>query len=206
MRYQQFIEQLAQKRPSPRVHIEDLVSLVHDYHHGVGRVFFRYFDHFPGSQYGIFFWMEEELAGRNEEPHRDAQIHLSSVLRDDRPLRRIVAAKEMMHVFDEEKQRTANVEQLRTLLNDIAEKPFLDEASAQYAADREALWKAIIALVPPWLRQEYLDQARAGVIKPAELAARWWLPENVAAAVVGSQYETAAARFGIDIQALSVAA
>lgn len=199
MHYNRFFECLIELRPMPRVEVTQLATIVNQRHNGVGTVSFRTFQDFPGAQLGAFVWLDEDRTSPHEEAFRDAIIFLNSVLHDQRSERRIVAAKELMHVFDAEDERTGTPEAFRQLLHDMENMPLFEDASRQYQADRSALWKAILALVPPWLRREYLAPWRAGQIKAAELATRWWIPENIAASAMGSYYEQMADRLEIDI-------
>ncbi len=106
-------------------------------------------------------------------------------------MRRIVAAKELMHVFDAPGQRASDPALVRKLIQEINSKPLSEDSSEPYKADRFALWKATIALVPPWIRDEFIDQWRAGTVKAHELVARWWLPESVVSAAMGAYYPIA---------------
>ena len=112
-------------------------------------------------------------------------------------MRRIIAAKELMHVFDGIGQRTDTPDKFRQLLSDIASTPIDVDINSPYWADRAALWKATIALIPPWIRDPYLEQWQAGTVKSHELSVRWWVPENVAAAAMSDYYEKAMLLFGI---------
>ena len=196
MHFSAFFKRLAELKPSPRVEVEQLRQIVNQRHTGVGSVTFRYFADFPGAQWGNFIWLEEERTSPHEEPFNDAVIFINDRFSEDRSMRRIIGAKELMHVFDTSGQRAGDAESFRRLLSDIASKP-MDGASEPYGADRIALWKATVALVPPWLREEYLEQWNAQAIKAHELAARWWLPETVVAAAMGSYYPAALEMFGI---------
>lgn len=199
MLYNRFFELLAEAKPKPRVAIGDLAQIVNQRHTGVGTVTFRYFDAFPGSQHGAFVWQEEDRTSPHEESFRDAIIFISSALKEQRPERRVVAAKELMHVFDCEDQRTGDADAFRRLLHDMENMPLPDDASPQYQADRSALWKAILALIPPWLRREYIDAWNERNVKAAELATRWWVPENIVTTAMGDYYEVMAARFGVNL-------
>ena len=141
--------------------------------------------------------MDEERTSPHDEPFNDAVVFINDRFAEDRPMRRIIAAKELMHVFDTASQRAGDPESFRKLLADIASKP-MNGASEPYGADRSALWKAIVAMVPPWIRAEYLEQWRSQSIKVHELAARLWLPESIVAAAMGEYYETALRLFGIE--------
>lgn len=194
------LELLAEKGQGKRVAIDALIQLVDLHHAAVGSITFKYFQHFPGAQHGNFIWLEEERTSPHEEPFNDALIFINSEFRQDRPMRRLIAAKELMHVFDGPNQRTATPQDFRKLINEIEAKPVSDDISAQYDADRMALWKATIALVPPWLRAEYLPAWNSGDVQAPELAARWWLPEVTVSSAMGSYYEKMCERFGVNIE------
>jgi hypothetical protein len=197
--FDRFFEALAEAQPRPRVEINDLAVIVNQRHHGVGTVTFRYFDDFPGAQLGAFVWLDEDRSSPHEEAFRDAIVFINSDLKEQRPERRVVAAKELMHVFDPPEQQAGDPDSFKRLLHDMENMPLYDDASPQYQADRAALWKAIVALIPPWLRQEYLAAWNDRSIKAPELATRWWVPENIVTSAMGEYYETMAARLGIDL-------
>lgn len=197
MLFHSFINNLAEKKPRPRIEIATLLGLVNAHHLGVGTVTFKYFQDFPGAQLGNFIWLDEDRTSAYDDTYSDAIIFINSNLRTDRPMRRLVAAKELMHVFDGEDQRTSTPEDFKKLINEIADKPVSHDISKQYDADRWALWKAIIALVPPWLRAEYLADWKTQDVKAPELAARWWVPESIAASAMSDYYETMCERFQV---------
>jgi len=190
-----FFQCLADRKPEPRVAVQLLKKIVDDHHPGVGRVQFRYFQHFDGAAAGNFIWLEEQRTSPYEEPFNDAVVFINSQISEDRPMRRIVAAKELMHVFDSPEQRVTSRVAFMELVREIESTPVAGDASPAYEADRGALWKAIIALVPPWIRDPYLPQWTAGAVKAPELAARLWLPEAVVTAAMGAYYERAFSRF-----------
>lgn len=166
-----------------------LRDIVNVHHQGVGTVTFKFFDDFPGAQFGTFIWLDEERTSPHDEPYNDAVVFINSRYRDDRPMRRLIAAKELMHVFDTTEQKTGDPDKYRTLLKEIESTPIQEDMSQQYAADRVALWKAVIALVPPWIRDEFKGQWDSGAVKAPEIAARLWLPEVTVSAAMGDYYE-----------------
>ena len=195
MLYPAFYKCLTDRHPHPRVEVELLRQIVNDHHVGVGRVSFRFFEDFEGAEFGNFIWLDEERTSAYEEPFNDAVVFINSRFRDERPMRRIVATKELMHVFDGAEQRVTTREAFVALLREIESNPMPEDASLAYDADRGALWKATLALVPPWIRNEFLEPWKAGTVKAPELAARLWLPEQVVNAAMGTYYERAFALF-----------
>lgn len=155
----------------------------------------KFFSDFDGAQFGNFIWLEEERTSPYEEPFNDAVVFINSRFVKDLPMRRIIAAKELMHVFDDKSAQTDDRRKFVDLLTEIASSPVPADASERYAADRGALWKAILCLIPPWIRNEYLDQWNDQTIKAPELASILWLPENVVAAAMGAYYDVAVRRF-----------
>lgn len=195
MKFPAFYRCLEDRKPHPRVDVELLKTLVNDHHAGVGRVEFRFFQDFDGAEIGNFIWLEEQRTSPHEDPFNDAVVFINDRFENNRPMRRIIAAKELMHVFDAPEERIGDKESFRALLLEIESNPVAAESSLAYAADRGALWKATLALIPPWLREEFRADWNGGNIKPAELAARWWLPENVITAAMGDYYERMYERF-----------
>lgn len=195
MLFPAFFRCLADQKPEPRVPVQLLKKIVDDHHAGVGRVEFRYFQDFDGASAGNFIWLDEDRTSAYEEPFNDAVVFINSQFSEDRPMRRIVAAKELMHVFDAPEQRVPSRAAFMDLIREIESSPVPADASLAYEADRGALWKAIIVLVPPWIRDAYLPQWTAGTVKAPELAARLWLPEAIVTAAMGSYYERVFDRF-----------
>ncbi|MEQ1640348.1 MAG: hypothetical protein ABL881_06025 [Novosphingobium sp.] len=194
MLYSDFFQELTTRAPAPRVEVDLLAEIINSRHQGVGTVSFRWSDDFEMAQWGTFLWMEEERTSPHEEAFRDAVVFVNSIFKTDRPMRRIIAAKELMHVFDDVDHRADTPDKFKMLLQEVASQTLSEEASAIYLADRRALWKAILALVPPWIREPYLSEYPNNV-KAAELAARWWLPPNIAEAAMGPGYDLARATF-----------
>lgn len=192
--YRDFFNELSARAPAPRVEVDLLADIINARHQGVGTVSFRWSDDFEMAQWGTFIWLEEERTSPHEEPFRDAVVFVNTMFKNDRAMRRIIAAKELMHVFDDEDHRADGADKFRQLLQEVASQTLSEEASAIYLADRRALWKAIIALVPPWIREPYLSDYPNSV-KAAELAARWWLPPNIAEAAMGPGYDLALSQF-----------
>lgn len=189
MQFPAFFKCLAERQPKPRVELNLLRELVDIHHSGVGHIKFKYFPDFDGAELGGFIWLEDERTSPHEDPFNDALVFINDRYKDNRPWRRLVAAKELMHVFDGPGQQVPDEKTFRALLADIQANPVVADWTEAYAADRGALWKATITLVPPWLRDEFLPAWKAGSVKPPELAARWWLPEGVVTMAMGEYYE-----------------
>lgn len=195
MNFPEFFKCLEERRPHPRVDVELLKSIVNDHHKGVGKVEFRFFQDFEGAEIGNFIWLQEERTSAYDEPFNDAVVFINDKFENNRPMRRTIAAKELMHVFDAPEERIGDKDSFKALLLEIESNPVAAESSLAYAADRGALWKATLALIPPWLREEFRAEWTGGSVKAAELAARWWLPENVITAAMGDYYERMYERF-----------
>lgn len=195
LRFSQFFTRLADDAPTPRVSVDLLARIVKDCHAGVGELEFRYFPDFDGAQHGNFIWLEEERTSPYEGPYNNAIVFVNERFRTDRPMRRLIAAKELMHVFDDAANQTRSDNAFRTLVSEIGSIPLLEDASPAYRADRIALWKAIIALVPPWIRDPYRAKWATQDVRAHELAVRWEVPESIAAAAMGTYYDTARLRF-----------
>jgi hypothetical protein len=157
LHFHQFFRCLEEKQPSPHVDVEYLRDIVNLNHVGVGKVTFKYFKDFEGASLGTFIWLEEDRTSAHEEPFSDAVVFVNDKFANDERGRRIVSAKELMHVFDTPAQRSNTPQRVESLMREIESNPVTEDASEQYNADRYALWKAILCLVPPWLRDEYKE-------------------------------------------------
>lgn len=195
MQFKEFFKILEDKKPSPRVEVETLRVIIDLHHIGVGKLEFRYFSDFENASLGHFIWGEEERTSAYDDAFNHVLIFLNDKLADDRAWRRFVSAKELMHVFDTDEGKAGDAEKYKLLVNELASNPMLEDQSAPCAADREAAWKAILCLVPPWIRGQYLDGWNENKIDASELAARFWLPEQVVSAAMGPYYETVHDRF-----------
>lgn len=195
MLYDGFFHCLSKQERGSRVPVGQLSQIVNNYHTGVGTVTFKYFPDFPGAEFGTFIWLDEDRSSAHEEPFNDAVVFINDRYRDDRPMRRLIAAKELMHVFDTGAQKTDDPDKYRRLLKEIQDTPVQQDMSDQYAADRIALWKATIALIPPWIRAEFKAGWDSNDIKAPEIAARLWLPEATVSAAMGDYYDQMLARF-----------
>ena len=70
-------------------------------------------------------WKRIEQA-LTEEPFNNAVIFINDLYQNDRPMRRLIAAKELMHVFDEAESQTRNEGHFRILISEIGSVPLLD--------------------------------------------------------------------------------
>lgn len=106
-------------------------------------------------------------------------------------MQRFVVAKELMHVFDSPTEKANNIDRFKNLVSQIASKPMLTDMEAYYVSDRNAYWKALICLIPPWLREKYLADWNALNGSLSNAAAELRLPEPYVAAAMGGYYDTA---------------
>lgn len=197
MLFPAFYRHLEDLKPEPRVLVSEIQRIIDVHHTGVGTIRNKWFPDFPKAGDGNFIWLEEERTSAYEEPFSDAIVFVNDRYRDDREMTRVIAAKESMHVFDTTEQRTCDGDSFRRLLSEIASKPMQADISEPYAADREALWKAILCLVPHWLRDAYLEDWQSGAVQAHELAVRWWIPEKFAAQAMNPYYDEARRKFGL---------
>ncbi|HBK06234.1 MAG TPA: hypothetical protein DDZ81_10260 [Acetobacteraceae bacterium] len=188
MLFKDFFKCLSEKPFTNLIEVDTLADIVNLHHFGVGTLTFRNFPDFQGAQPGNFIWLESDRTSPYEEAFNDAVVFVNENILDDLPTVRIVAAKELMHVFDGAEQRANSPEKFKELLEEIASSPARNDTSPQYDADRVALWKAILALIPPWIREQFVDAWDKGDIKAPELARRLVLPEEVVAAAMGRYY------------------
>ena len=193
MQFRDFFRLITEKRPSPRVEFEMLRDLVTLHHFGVGKVTVKYFPDFDGAQLGNFIWLEQERTSPYEEPFNDAMIFVNNKVKEP-ALRRFIAAKELMHVFDSAVQRTDTRVKFEQLLEEIGSMPIRGDMSEGFTADREALWKAVLCLIPPWIRDEHKSDWGQTLTAP-ELAGRLVLPMEIVEAAMGSYYDRMFERF-----------
>ena len=71
--------------------------------------------------------------------------------------RRLVCAKEIMHIFDSSSARANSEEKFRILLNELETAPLSSDASPMYQSERNALWMALLVLCPERLRAPCLN-------------------------------------------------
>lgn len=195
MLFRDFIRHLDDGQPPPIVRVGLLIELVNTRHLGVGEVERRWFDGPSNCLPGTFIWWAPERTSPYEEGFNNATIFLDRKIERDVPMRRIVTAKELMHVFDTAERQVGNPDAFVSLTGDIEAEPLPGDASAMYLADEAAVWMAILALIPPPLRAAAHGAWADKTVTTAELAWRWRVPEIVAARAMGSYYETAQHRF-----------
>ena len=195
MLYKDFIRCLSERPRTPWICVSALAELINLHHFGVGRVIFKRFENVQGAQPGGFIWLDEDRTSPHEEPFNDACVFVNDKYADDRPLRRLICAKELMHVFDTHKQQVRDRLSFENFINQIASEPVFGDTSPQYRADRDAYWKAAIALVPPWIRSKHITESTLVTAGSHKVAEKLVLPPQFVEVVLRPYYETAAARF-----------
>jgi hypothetical protein len=188
---------LSEAEPAPFISVDALAKLVNDHHFGIGSLTFRVVEDSPGAPWGNIILRPEDRTSPYEEPFRDAEIFINSSFFTDESMRRLVGAKELMHVFDSAEHRAGSPEVFRLLVQEIASSPMLDDASMPYRADREALWKAIVALIPPWLRNEHKPSCSGDEADFRKAANILKVPPAAVRAAMGDYYEKALVRFKV---------
>ncbi|CAN7428248.1 hypothetical protein [Brucella pseudogrignonensis] len=93
----------------------------------------------------------------------------------DKAMRRLVYTKELMHVFDEDDEKTDTPEKL-----DIQAEAFSDpgkQTPPQFIAENKALWRAISVLCQESRRLEFQDELIKGTKSLAVISASLQIPE-----------------------------
>ena len=199
MEYERLIAILGETNPRRSVtSVEHLITLVNLHHKGVGQVSRQFFPNFEGAQAGHFLWLPEDRTSPHDDAFNDAIIYINDLYRDDAPMRRLIACKELMHVFDTDKQKANTPTKLITLIQEIESSPPLQDSSDPYTADRIDTWKALIALVPPWEREKYRLSWDSQTISANTLATRWVIPEFSVRHAMGLYYPKAVAAFKVN--------
>lgn len=88
--------------------------------------------------------------------------------------RRLILTKELMHVFDEENEKTADAAAL-----DVQIERFSDpsvEISPQFRAEGKAYWRALAVLCQKDRRIEYREQLNRGAVSVEVVSAALRLP------------------------------
>jgi hypothetical protein len=97
--------------------------------------------------------------------------------------RRLVAIKELLHLFDHSKNQTATAFDCEKLIDGLASirsaKSFLDVKALQAWADYLMLYYAISVAFPEAVRELFYDDYKAGHISVADVRHRIDLPEEV---------------------------
>ncbi|MGO2958678.1 MAG: hypothetical protein ACTIDN_06525 [Acetobacter sp.] len=186
--------------PAPAVKISTILRVINLYCSEVGKITFRYIpDPTNRLQAGNFIWLDEERTSPYDEPYRDAIVYLNEYkTKDNLPFRRLVSTKELMHIFDSSDERAGSRETVSKLLAEIASQPTSEFSSAPYKAEGEARWKAYMALIPPTLREKYLNDYRQGSISADDLSCQLQVPAFVVEAVMldnGGLYEKMLQKF-----------
>ncbi len=100
---------------------------------------------------------------------------------------RFVTVKEMMHLFDEENQKTGSPEQFDDLLSEFS-SPMIQN-SDQMVSEIASFWRAIAVLCPEKFRQEFRAQKEAQEIDNYEIALRLRIHEQYVPRLFEARYE-----------------
>ena len=93
----------------------------------------------------------------------------------DREWRRIVYTKELMHAFDEPKEKADSPDKFDLQIERISD-PSAD-MSPQYRAEGKALWRALGVLCSAKMRAKFKEEIENGAMSEAVVAARLSIPE-----------------------------
>lgn len=87
---------------------------------------------------------------------------------------RLVIVKEVMHYFDTDLEKVTTAQEFEELVSEFSsEKP---EDSPAMASEIRALWRALAALCPESLRQQYQRRRTAGEIDDEQIARELKIP------------------------------
>ena len=102
--------------------------------------------------------------------------------------RRFVCCKELMHVFDNDAERTDTAVKFETLLNELEVPPPAEQASPMYVSEIRTKWMALVVLAPRPLRTWAIEQHVQGM-SDYDVALALRIPENLIPALIGARYE-----------------
>ena len=120
------------------------------------------------------FWIEGPMNPPVPLKDHEALIVLARKL--DKPWRRFVYTKELMHAFDEPHEKADSAEKF-----DIQAEKFGDptkESSPMFRAEGKAFWRALGVLCPESYRLEAKEKIKADEISETIVASRLKIPVN----------------------------
>lgn len=128
-----------------------------------------------------------------KEDRYDEEGGLHASVRFDRELNtcwaRFVCCKEMMHLFDDEAERTDSREKFEKLLREIEASPL--EGSAALESEYKAEWMALLILCPKPERDRYKAMFEENAIGPYDIALHFRIPVRFVGRLLSEFYDNA---------------
>lgn len=189
MLFKDFVEHA--HKGGAEVTLDRLVTILKDYHHGLGNIdiipikyepphgeaFFRRVTPDRTSAYGPEFWHVE--------------ICYCQSLNDTPQQRRYALTKELMHAFDEQEAWAKDKEAFKRLISDIQNNPLPADRNEVFKSELSTRWKALVALCPREVRDRLTSEFKSGAIEDYEIAAIFGLPEWLVKYIVDDYFVTA---------------
>jgi hypothetical protein len=104
--------------------------------------------------------------------------------------KRYVCCKELMHVFDNEEERTNTADKFMQLVEEIETPLPGDKASPMYETETRTLWMAVAILCPENLRQHFQPDWEAKKLSDYDVALELRIPEVLIKTIMSPSYET----------------
>lgn len=104
---------------------------------------------------------------------------------------RYVCAKELMHCFDSDVERSDTPEKFQTLLKELETPPPADRASPMFQSENKTKWMALAVLCPLPLRERFLEEYKKEprTLSDYEIALELRIPQAVVPAIMGDNFE-----------------
>ncbi len=146
--------------------------------------------------YDARFTLFDERESRHDDPEYVAQISYCSKMDADPRYLHYVLVKELMHCFDPPSTWTDTPEKLAQFLRELQNKP-LQKTNGAISVELKARWMALLALIPPALRQ-YIVNANANGRRSDELGQELGLLDTIVASALDPYYGEALAQIQKD--------
>lgn len=137
------------------------------------------------------------ITDERSSPYDEAEYH--ALVRFKRELNncwtRFVTCKEMMHVYDEPEERTADRNLFYKLVREIQARPMGEDVSPLFKSEFKAEWMALTLLCPKPLQQGFKRQLGDDEISYRDVALQLRIPERIIPAIMDDYYDEALERF-----------
>lgn len=157
-------------------------------HHDVGEVNFWPVEVDEDDILGYMVYDRDRSTPHGDE-FRIVDIRYSRDL--NRCWRRFVCCKELMHVFDNEDERTDSRHKFFTQMTQLESAPLKQDASPMLSAEIKTVWMALAVLCPLPLRNQYLPAWQKGELTDYDVALKFRVPELVIHNVMSDYFERA---------------
>ncbi len=173
----------------PYVRFGMLRDSINAHHPKVGKVELRRVVYPTPTHSAYYHLADTDRDSPYEDEYTVAEIVYCSTLDADNRERRYALTKELMHAFDTDEEEASTREKFIQLMRDVQNRPLLKHASAMYQSELDTRWMAALVLCPRNFRKEYVSNAPVTPVVIAEFAAKFLIPEWVAAFVLDDYYD-----------------